>query len=179
MPLTFDYRTFEAVFLCLDCRLYLSECQTHCLFFPTANDDEFIDTLVLHALLLRVVVASPGGPNAVRTSNFILVGSHKLTLTSIGKNKFPLEKVRRPVRSLYHPFYSSSCVCVWSPLCCVDGVLPVHSLTCLAVCFRSDMKENFSVTCFIQRLLAVCFLGWLCGRRVDTIPPTVETSRSP
>ncbi|XP_029369717.1 anillin isoform X2 [Echeneis naucrates] len=39
------------------------------------------------------VVASPGGPNAVRTSNFVLVGSHKLTLSSIGKNKFPLEKV--------------------------------------------------------------------------------------
>ncbi|XP_071393880.1 anillin isoform X2 [Centroberyx affinis] len=39
------------------------------------------------------VVASPGGPNAVRTSNFALVGSHKLTLSSIGKNKFPLEKV--------------------------------------------------------------------------------------
>ncbi|XP_039978286.1 anillin isoform X2 [Xiphias gladius] len=40
------------------------------------------------------VVASPGGPNAVRTSNFILVGSHKLTLCSIGKNKFPLEKIK-------------------------------------------------------------------------------------
>ncbi|KAK0150262.1 Anillin [Merluccius polli] len=39
------------------------------------------------------VMASPGGPNAVRTSNFVLVGSHKLTLSSIGKNKFPLEKV--------------------------------------------------------------------------------------
>ncbi|KAL4629666.1 actin-binding protein anillin isoform X2 [Arapaima gigas] len=39
------------------------------------------------------VMASPGGPNAVRTSNFILVGSHKLTLASVGKNKFPLEKV--------------------------------------------------------------------------------------
>nr|XP_040044603.1 anillin isoform X4 [Gasterosteus aculeatus aculeatus] len=39
------------------------------------------------------VVASPGGPNAVRTSNFVLVGSHKLTLSSIGTNKFPLEKV--------------------------------------------------------------------------------------
>lgn len=37
--------------------------------------------------------ASPGGPNAVRTSNFLLVGSHKLTLASIGRNKFPLEKV--------------------------------------------------------------------------------------
>ncbi|XP_026156430.1 anillin isoform X2 [Mastacembelus armatus] len=40
------------------------------------------------------VVASPGGPNAVRTSNFVLVGSHKLTLSSIGKNKFPLAKIK-------------------------------------------------------------------------------------
>ncbi|KAI5615934.1 anillin, partial [Silurus asotus] len=40
-----------------------------------------------------VVVASPGGPNAVRTSSFALVGSHKLTLCTVGKNKFPLEKV--------------------------------------------------------------------------------------
>ncbi|KAM6900048.1 anillin [Xenentodon cancila] len=39
------------------------------------------------------VVASPGGPNAVRTSNFVLVGSHTLALSSLGKNKFPLEKV--------------------------------------------------------------------------------------
>lgn len=43
--------------------------------------------------LSSVVVASPGGPNAVRTSNFVLVGSHKLTLESISKNKFSLEKV--------------------------------------------------------------------------------------
>lgn len=41
-----------------------------------------------------VVVASPGGPNAIRTSNFVLVASHKLTLASVGKNKFPLEKVK-------------------------------------------------------------------------------------
>nr|XP_019946313.1 PREDICTED: anillin isoform X3 [Paralichthys olivaceus] len=40
------------------------------------------------------VLASPGGPNAVRTSNFVLVGSHKLTLSSIGKIKFPLEKIK-------------------------------------------------------------------------------------
>ncbi|XP_030644349.1 anillin [Chanos chanos] len=39
------------------------------------------------------VMASPGGPNAVRSSSFVLVGSHKLTLASIGKTKFPLEKV--------------------------------------------------------------------------------------
>uniref|UniRef100_A0A1A8J998 Anillin n=1 Tax=Nothobranchius kuhntae TaxID=321403 RepID=A0A1A8J998_NOTKU len=39
------------------------------------------------------VVASPGGLHAVRTSNFVLVGSHALTLSSIGKGKFPLDKV--------------------------------------------------------------------------------------
>ncbi|KAM9776809.1 anillin [Syngnathus typhle] len=39
------------------------------------------------------VLASPGGPSAVRTSNFVLVGHHKLTLASIGENKFHLEKV--------------------------------------------------------------------------------------
>ncbi|XP_069071656.1 LOW QUALITY PROTEIN: anillin [Pleurodeles waltl] len=38
-------------------------------------------------------MASPCGPNAVRTSNFVLVGSHKITLSSIGNNKFALEKV--------------------------------------------------------------------------------------
>uniref|UniRef100_A0A671WEI3 Anillin n=1 Tax=Sparus aurata TaxID=8175 RepID=A0A671WEI3_SPAAU len=43
--------------------------------------------------VLHHVLASPGGPNAVRTSNFVLVASHKLTLSCIGKNKFPLEKV--------------------------------------------------------------------------------------
>ncbi|KAK5855496.1 hypothetical protein PBY51_005594 [Eleginops maclovinus] len=40
------------------------------------------------------VMASPGGPNSVRTSNFLLVGSHKLTLASIGKNKFHLDKIK-------------------------------------------------------------------------------------
>uniref|UniRef100_A0A8C4EFL4 Anillin n=1 Tax=Dicentrarchus labrax TaxID=13489 RepID=A0A8C4EFL4_DICLA len=49
--------------------------------------------VLMVSFFLCVVVASPGGPNAVRTSNFVLVGSHKLTLSSIGKNKFPLEKV--------------------------------------------------------------------------------------
>ncbi|XP_060753432.1 anillin isoform X3 [Tachysurus vachellii] len=43
---------------------------------------------------LQTPVASPGGPNAVRSSNFALVGSHKLTLAAIGKNKFPLEKIK-------------------------------------------------------------------------------------
>ncbi|RXN01044.1 Actin-binding protein anillin [Acipenser ruthenus] len=43
--------------------------------------------------IIVVFLASPGGPNAVRTSHFVLVGSHKLTLSSVGKNKFPLDKV--------------------------------------------------------------------------------------
>ncbi|XP_041104040.1 anillin-like isoform X2 [Polyodon spathula] len=39
------------------------------------------------------VLTSLGGPSAVRTSHFVLVGSHKLTLSSAGKNKFTLDKV--------------------------------------------------------------------------------------
>uniref|UniRef100_A0AAY4EPN9 Anillin n=1 Tax=Denticeps clupeoides TaxID=299321 RepID=A0AAY4EPN9_9TELE len=50
--------------------------------------------LITFTASLFLVMASPGGPNAVRTSNFVLVGSHRLTLASIGKNKFPLEKIK-------------------------------------------------------------------------------------
>ncbi|XP_054581899.1 anillin isoform X3 [Eptesicus fuscus] len=39
------------------------------------------------------VMASPGGLHAVRTSNFNLVGSHTLSLSSVGNTKFPLDKV--------------------------------------------------------------------------------------
>ncbi|XP_006832193.1 PREDICTED: actin-binding protein anillin isoform X2 [Chrysochloris asiatica] len=39
------------------------------------------------------VMASPGGLNAVRTSNFVLVGSHTLSLSSVGSTKFALDKV--------------------------------------------------------------------------------------
>ncbi|XP_035866300.1 anillin [Phyllostomus discolor] len=39
------------------------------------------------------VMASPGGLNAVRTSNFTLVGSHTLSLASVGNTKFALDKV--------------------------------------------------------------------------------------
>ncbi|NWU57656.1 ANLN protein, partial [Dromas ardeola] len=42
---------------------------------------------------LSTAMASPGGPNAVRTTNFILVGSHKLSLSSVGNAKFALDKV--------------------------------------------------------------------------------------
>ncbi|XP_048195420.1 anillin isoform X2 [Perognathus longimembris pacificus] len=39
------------------------------------------------------VLASPGGLHAVRTSNFALVGSHTLSLASVGNTKFALDKV--------------------------------------------------------------------------------------
>uniref|UniRef100_A0A3P9CWF1 Anillin n=1 Tax=Maylandia zebra TaxID=106582 RepID=A0A3P9CWF1_9CICH len=48
---------------------------------------------LLSIMYVVAVVASPGGPNAVRTSNFALIGAYKLTLASIGKTQFPLEKV--------------------------------------------------------------------------------------
>ncbi|XP_078283327.1 anillin isoform X2 [Rhinoraja longicauda] len=38
-------------------------------------------------------LASPGGPNAVRTSNFSMVGSYKFALSSVGNSKFQLTKV--------------------------------------------------------------------------------------
>uniref|UniRef100_A0A670JHT8 Anillin n=1 Tax=Podarcis muralis TaxID=64176 RepID=A0A670JHT8_PODMU len=42
--------------------------------------------------LLTPVMASPGGPNAVRTSNFVLVGSHTISLSSVGSTRFLLDK---------------------------------------------------------------------------------------
>ncbi|XP_077159495.1 anillin isoform X2 [Paroedura picta] len=43
-------------------------------------------------------MASPGGPNAVRTSNFVLVGSHKISLSSVGNTKFLLDKISYGVK---------------------------------------------------------------------------------
>uniref|UniRef100_A0A8C5U809 Anillin n=1 Tax=Malurus cyaneus samueli TaxID=2593467 RepID=A0A8C5U809_9PASS len=43
--------------------------------------------------ILIVSMASPGGPNAIRSTNFILVGTHKLSLSSVGNTKFALDKV--------------------------------------------------------------------------------------
>lgn len=37
--------------------------------------------------------ASPAGLSHVRTSNFTLVGSHTLSLSSVGNTKFALDKV--------------------------------------------------------------------------------------
>uniref|UniRef100_A0A8C6Y8V9 Anillin n=1 Tax=Naja naja TaxID=35670 RepID=A0A8C6Y8V9_NAJNA len=44
-------------------------------------------------LFIFVAMTSPGGPNSVRTSNFTLVGSHTILLSSVGSTKFLLDKV--------------------------------------------------------------------------------------
>ncbi|NXP44254.1 ANLN protein, partial [Heliornis fulica] len=52
-----------------------------------------LTSITSKSTLLTPAMASPGGPNAVRTTNFILVGSHKLSLSSVGSVKFLLDKV--------------------------------------------------------------------------------------
>uniref|UniRef100_A0A8C0BYY2 Anillin n=1 Tax=Buteo japonicus TaxID=224669 RepID=A0A8C0BYY2_9AVES len=58
-----------------------------------ANKSKAITPKRLLTSITSVTMASPGGPNAVRTTNFILVGSHKLSLSSVGNAKFALDKV--------------------------------------------------------------------------------------
>ncbi|XP_048367215.1 anillin isoform X2 [Sphaerodactylus townsendi] len=48
--------------------------------------------------LYAPAMASPGGPNAVRTSNFVLVGSHKISLSSVGSTRFLLDKINYGVK---------------------------------------------------------------------------------
>ena len=48
-------------------------------------------------------MASPGGLGAVRTSNFTLVGSHRLSLSSVGETKFALDKVTELYLGLCYP----------------------------------------------------------------------------
>ncbi|KFM03601.1 Actin-binding protein anillin, partial [Aptenodytes forsteri] len=52
-----------------------------------------LTSITSKSTLLTPAMASPGGPNAVRATNFILVGSHKLSLSSVGNAKFALDKV--------------------------------------------------------------------------------------
>ncbi|XP_010210702.1 PREDICTED: actin-binding protein anillin, partial [Tinamus guttatus] len=52
-----------------------------------------LTSITSKSTLLTPATASPGGPNAVRTTNFVLVGSHKLSLSSVGNSKFALEKM--------------------------------------------------------------------------------------
>ncbi|NWU67149.1 ANLN protein, partial [Pterocles burchelli] len=61
-----------------------------------ANKSKHPDCVLCYDLastFFSTAMASPGGPIAVRTTNFILVGSHKLSLSSVGNAKFALEKV--------------------------------------------------------------------------------------
>ncbi|XP_058534039.1 anillin isoform X2 [Ochotona princeps] len=53
----------------------------------------FLSTITAKSTLHSSVMASPGGLNAVRTSNFALVGSYTLSLASVGNTKFALEKI--------------------------------------------------------------------------------------
>ncbi|KAH0627182.1 hypothetical protein JD844_002643 [Phrynosoma platyrhinos] len=48
--------------------------------------------------LLTPAMASPGGPNAVRTSNFVLVGSCTISLSSVGSTTFQLDKINYGVK---------------------------------------------------------------------------------
>ncbi|XP_074842153.1 anillin [Carettochelys insculpta] len=52
-----------------------------------------LTSITTKSTLLTPAMASPSGPNAVRTSNFVLVGSHKISLPSIGNTKFTLDKI--------------------------------------------------------------------------------------
>ncbi|XP_067147353.1 anillin isoform X2 [Apteryx mantelli] len=52
-----------------------------------------LTSITSKSTLLTPAMASPGGPNAVRATNFILVGSHKLSLSSVGNTKFALDKI--------------------------------------------------------------------------------------
>uniref|UniRef100_A0A8C6YA97 Anillin n=1 Tax=Naja naja TaxID=35670 RepID=A0A8C6YA97_NAJNA len=51
-----------------------------------------VKTIITY-LFIFVAMTSPGGPNSVRTSNFTLVGSHTILLSSVGSTKFLLDKV--------------------------------------------------------------------------------------
>ncbi|XP_026558020.1 anillin isoform X1 [Pseudonaja textilis] len=50
-------------------------------------------TSITNKTNLVPAMTSPGGPNSVRTSNFTLVGSHTILLSSVGSTKFLLDKV--------------------------------------------------------------------------------------
>uniref|UniRef100_A0A8C5U8V1 Anillin n=1 Tax=Malurus cyaneus samueli TaxID=2593467 RepID=A0A8C5U8V1_9PASS len=57
------------------------------------NKSKVITPKRLLTSITSVTMASPGGPNAIRSTNFILVGTHKLSLSSVGNTKFALDKV--------------------------------------------------------------------------------------
>uniref|UniRef100_A0A4W3GSP1 Anillin n=1 Tax=Callorhinchus milii TaxID=7868 RepID=A0A4W3GSP1_CALMI len=50
-------------------------------------------SMFMDILFSSIALSSPGGPNAVRSSNFVMVGSYKIVLSSVGNTKFQLDKV--------------------------------------------------------------------------------------
>ncbi|XP_074197102.1 anillin isoform X1 [Rhinolophus sinicus] len=57
-----------------------------------------LTSITTKSTLHSSVMASPGGLNAVRTSNFALVGSYTLSLSSVGNTKFALDKINYDVK---------------------------------------------------------------------------------
>ncbi|XP_036897032.1 anillin isoform X1 [Sturnira hondurensis] len=57
-----------------------------------------LTSITTKSTLHSSVMASPGGLSAVRTSNFTLVGSHTLSLSSVGSTKFALDKINYDVK---------------------------------------------------------------------------------
>ncbi|XP_077631431.1 anillin isoform X4 [Crocuta crocuta] len=57
-----------------------------------------LTSITTKSSLQSSVMASPGGLHAVRTSNFALVGSYTLSLSSVGNTKFALDKINYDVK---------------------------------------------------------------------------------
>ncbi|KAM8770362.1 anillin [Rhynchonycteris naso] len=64
----------------------------------TITPKRLLTSITTKSTLHSSVLASPGGLNAVRTSNFILVGSYTLSLSSVGNTKFALDKINYDVK---------------------------------------------------------------------------------
>ncbi|XP_066095781.1 anillin isoform X1 [Saccopteryx bilineata] len=64
----------------------------------TITPKRLLTSITTKSTLHSSVLASPGGLNAVRTSNFILAGSYTLSLSSVGNTKFALDKINYDVK---------------------------------------------------------------------------------
>uniref|UniRef100_A0A3Q3AYE7 Anillin, actin binding protein 2 n=1 Tax=Kryptolebias marmoratus TaxID=37003 RepID=A0A3Q3AYE7_KRYMA len=75
----------------IDVEVYSMVRQNNCDWFLVAMS---LGKNVTPRKLLNTITVSSSSANARRSSNFCLVGSHKITLTSLGRNKFPLDKMK-------------------------------------------------------------------------------------
>ncbi|XP_013008233.1 anillin isoform X1 [Cavia porcellus] len=64
----------------------------------TITPKRLLTSITPKSSLHSSVMASPGGLHAVRTSNFALVGSYTLSLSSVGSTKFALDKINYDVK---------------------------------------------------------------------------------